>query len=245
MPIDCPQRDERLGWTGDAQAFCATASFHMETPAFYRKYLYDMKEDQKIYRGGVPHVVPDVLGQVQRIKNQSEDPVTKEGEWTTYGSCAWGDAACIIPWTLYKFYGDEILLAEQYPIMRDWVDYIFRVDEEQCGGSRLWSTGFHFADWLALDNPDKTSSFGGTDNTYVATAFYYYSAMLTAKAAYVLGIRQDARAYRQLAKEIKAAFRRKYFDSKGDLMVKPRQPWSWPYILSWRLSLPERRSQEN
>ena len=220
VPIDCPQRDERLGWTGDAQAFCATASFHMETPAFYRKYLYDMKEDQKIYRGGVPHVVPDVLGQVQRIKNQSEDPVTKEGEWTTYGSCAWGDAACIIPWTLYKFYGDEILLAEQYPIMRDWVDYIFRVDEEQCGGSRLWSTGFHFADWLALDNPDKTSSFGGTDNTYVATAFYYYSAMLTAKAAYVLGIRQDARAYRQLAKEIKAAFRRKYFDSKGDLMVK-------------------------
>ena len=74
-----PQRDERLGWTGDAQAFCATASFHMETPAFYRKYLYDMKEDQKIYREGVPHVVPDVLGQVQRIKNQSEDPVTKEG----------------------------------------------------------------------------------------------------------------------------------------------------------------------
>ena len=74
---------------------------------------------------------------------------------------------------------------------------------------------FPFADWLALDNPDKTSSFGGTDNTYVATAFYYYSVMLTAKAAYVLGIRQDARAYRQLAKEIKAAFRRKYFDSKG------------------------------
>ena len=88
-----------------------------------------------------------------------------------------GDAACIIPWTLYKFYGDEILLAEQYPVMRDWVDYIFRVDEEQCGGSRLWSTGFHFADWLALDNPDKTSCFGGTDNTYVATAFYYHSAM--------------------------------------------------------------------
>ena len=220
VPTDCPQRDERLGWTGDAQAFCATASFHMETPAFYRKYLYDMKEDQKIYRGGVPHVVPDVLGQVQRIKNQSKDPVTKEGEWTTYGSCAWGDAACIIPWTLYKFYGDEILLAEQYPVMRDWVDYIFRVDEEQCGGSRLWSTGFHFADWLALDNPDKTSCFGGTDNTYVATAFYYHSAMLTAKAAYVLGIRQDARAYRQLAKEIKAAFRQKYFDSKGDLTVK-------------------------
>ena len=131
-----------------------------------------------------------------------------------------GDAACIIPWTLYKFYGDEILLAEQYPVMRDWVDYILRVDEEQCGGKRLWSTGFHFADWLALDNPDKTSSFGGTDNTYVATAFYYYSALLTAKAAYVLGIRQDARDYRQLAREIKNAFRREYFSDRGELTVR-------------------------
>ena len=140
----------------------------METPAFYRKYLYDMKLDQKAYKGGVPHVVPDVLGQVQRIKNNGENPEIQDGEWTTYGSCAWGDAACIIPWTLYKFYGDEILLAEQYPVMRDWVDYILRVDEKQCGGKRLWSTGFHFADWLALDNPEKTSSFGGTDNTYVA-----------------------------------------------------------------------------
>lgn len=104
--------------------------------------------------------------------------------------------------------------------MRDWVDYILRVDEEQCGGKRLWSTGFHFADWLALDNPDKTSSFGGTDNTYVATAFYYYSALLTAKAAYVLGIRQDARDYRQLAREIKNAFRREYFSDRGELTVR-------------------------
>ena len=97
VPTDCPQRDERLGWTGDAQAFCATASFHMETPAFYRKYLYDMKLDQKAYKGGVPHVVPDVLGQVQRIKNNGENPEIQDGEWTTYGSCAWGDAGLYHP----------------------------------------------------------------------------------------------------------------------------------------------------
>lgn len=220
VPTDCPQRDERLGWTGDAQAFCAAASFHMETPAFYRKYLYDMRLDQQTYEGGVPHVVPDVLGQVQRKKGVKDILETPEGEWTTYGSCAWGDAACIIPWTLYKFYGDEYLLAEQYPLMRDWVDYIWRIDEKKCGGQRLWSTGFHFADWLALDNPDKTSCFGGTDTTYVATAFYYYSAVLAAKAAYVLGIGQDVRSYRELAGEIKKAFRRKYFDSHGELQVK-------------------------
>ena len=219
VPTDCPQRDERMGWTGDAQAFCTTASFHMETPAFYRKYIYDMRLDQRTYAGGVPHVVPDVLGQVQRGKS-GERSAGAEETWPTYGSCAWGDAACIIPWTLYKFYGDEILLAEQYPVMADWVDYIRRIDEEKCGGKRLWSTGFHFADWLALDNPDKSSCFGGTDNTYVATAFYYYSAMLAAKAAYVLGIRQDARNYRQLAREIKAAFRQKYFDSQGELTVQ-------------------------
>lgn len=219
VPTDCPQRDERMGWTGDAQAFCTTASFHMETPAFYRKYIYDMRLDQRTYAGGVPHVVPDVLGQVQRGKS-GERSAGAEETWPTYGSCAWGDAACIIPWTLYKFYGDEILLAEQYPVMADWVDYIRRIDEEKCGGKRLWSTGFHFADWLALDNPDKSSCFGGTDNTYVATAFYYYSAMLAAKAAYVLGIRQDSRNYRQLAREIKAAFRQKYFDSQGELTVQ-------------------------
>src|SRR5699024_118960 len=99
VPTDCPQRDERMGWTGDAQAFCTTASFHMETPAFYRKYIYDMRLDQRTYAGGVPHVVPDVLGQVQRGKS-GERSAGAEETWPTYGSCAWGDAACIIPWTL-------------------------------------------------------------------------------------------------------------------------------------------------
>lgn len=219
VPTDCPQRDERLGWTGDAQAFCATACFHMDTPAFYRKYLYDMKLDQAYYGGGVPHVVPDVLGQVQRVKNKGEDLRTPEGEWPAYGSCGWGDAACVIPWTLYRFYGDEILLAEQYPVMRDWVEYIRNVDKTQCGGSHIWDTGFHFADWLALDNPDKTSCFGGTDTALVATAFYYYSVKLTAKAAMVLGIGSEAQSYRALARDIKKAFQKRFFTEDGALTV--------------------------
>ena len=220
VPTDCPQRDERLGWTGDAQAFCGTASFHMETAAFYKKYLYDMRLAQRYYQGGVPHVVPDVLAQVQRKKNGGEDIRTQKGEWPTFGSCGWGDAAAVIPWTLYTFYGDEMLLAEQYPLMRDWVEYIRRIDREQCQDSHLWSAGFHFGDWLALDNPDKTSCFGGTDNTYVATAFYYWSVRLTAKAALVLGVREDAQEYRKLAGEIKKAFQKKYFDREGNLRIQ-------------------------
>lgn len=218
VPTDCPQRDERLGWTGDAQAFCGTACYHMESPAFYRKYLYDMKLDQWQYEGGVPHVVPDILGQVEKVKarREGEKEVQPElGQWTTYGSCAWGDAACIIPWTLYCFYGDEILLAEQYPVMRDWVEYIHRIDQSQCDGSHIWKVGFHFADWLSLDNPDKDSSFGGTNTSYVATAFYYYSVMLTAKAARVLGLAEDERTYKRLAREIKSAFRKTYFTPAG------------------------------
>ncbi len=215
VPTDCPQRDERLGWTGDAQAFCAAASFHMETPAFYRKYLYDMRLAQRYYEGGVPHVVPDVLAQVQRKKNGGEDISVKKGEWPTFGSCAWGDAAVILPWTLYCFYGDENLLAEQYPLMRDWVEYIRRIDKTECGDSHLWKAGFHFGDWLALDNPDKKSCFGGTDNTYVATAFYYWSVRITAKAALVLGVREDAETYRNLSEKIRKAFQNEYFDQQG------------------------------
>lgn len=178
-----------------------------------------MRLAQRYYEGGVPHVVPDVLAQVQRKKNGGEDISVKKGEWPTFGSCAWGDAAVILPWTLYCFYGDEILLAEQYPLMRDWVEYIRRIDKTECGDSHLWKAGFHFGDWLALDNPDKKSCFGGTDNTYVATAFYYWSVRITAKAALVLGVREDAETYRNLSEKIRKAFQNEYFDQQGRLSV--------------------------
>ena len=103
--------------------------------------------------------------------------------------------------------------------MRDWVDYIKSIDETKCENCHLWSTGFHFADWLALDNPDKTSCFGGTDNTYVATAFYYYSVKLTAKAALVLGLEAEAKEYKELAGKIKKAFRKQYFTESGNLTL--------------------------
>lgn len=212
VPTDCPQRDERMGWTGDAQVFCATASYNMETSAFYRKFLYDMRLEQRELGGAVPHVIPDVIGQVRRITHNEDSDFPA-------ASCAWADAATVIPWTNYLFYGDKSLLAEEYENMAAWTDYILQQDEERCGGRRLWACGFHFADWLALDNPDKSSSFGGTDPYYVASAYYYYSAWLTAKAAGVLGKDEDAARYGRLSEEVKEAFRKEYFSADGKLLI--------------------------
>ncbi len=195
VPTDCPQRDERMGWTGDAQVFSGTACFQMESAAFYAKYLYDMRMEQEKLGGAVPYVVP----------------MTFPGS----ASCAWSDAATIIPWNVFKFYGDKALLAAQYPLMRDWVEWIWRLDESR-GGRRVWDEGFQYADWLALDTKDGTPA-GGTDPYFIATAYYHYSTSLLAKAAAVLGHADDAARYEKLRQEIFDAFQREYFTPAGRL----------------------------
>lgn len=221
-PTDCPQRDERMGWTGDAQVFCSTASFNMYTPAFYEKYLYDMLFEQKQLSGAVPHVVPDILNRIRflmqsgKIKGYTADDADQT---EAAGSCAWGDAATIIPWTVYMFYGDKELLRKQYENMRLWVDYIHRIDEEKCGGQRLWKYGFHFADWLALDSSEEGSLFGGTDPYFIASVYYSVSAALTGRAAEILGYGEDAEKYAGLSREVKEAVCKEYFDKNGDLTI--------------------------
>lgn len=210
IPTDCPQRDERMGWTGDAQVFCPTASYNMYTPAFYRKYLINMRAEQSMHSGAVPHVVPDVINAMNRRRQQDDPTYVIPNE---FGSCAWGDAATVIPWTLYQFFGDLSLLKETYPGMKAWVDWIHSQDVNNCHESHLWSCGFHFADWLALDNPDPNSCFGGTENTYIATAYYFRSAELTAKAAHALGYAEDHAYYASLAEQIRQAFQDHYFTS--------------------------------
>lgn len=132
VPTDCPQRDERMGWTGDAQVFSGTACFNMDTYAFYTKFLCDLALEQCALCGSVPFVVP-MAG--------------NEGN----GSTAWGDAATIIPWNVYIHYGDRAILERQFQSMKAWVEYV-RSEDEKSGGRYLWTTGFHFADWLALDS---------------------------------------------------------------------------------------------
>lgn len=201
VPTDCPQRDERMGWTGDAQAFCGTASFNMDTAAFYAKYLHDMMLEQEAQDGAVPHVVPVIKKDGTPLLGSS--------------SCAWADAAAIVPWTSYVYTGDKELLKEEYPAMKMWADWLCREDENN-GNKRLWMTGFHFADWLSLDNyKDPKSCLGGTDCYYIASAFYAYSTRLTAKAAAVLGYEEDAAFYSRRSEEVREAFVREFFTPTG------------------------------
>jgi len=205
VPTDCPQRDERLGWTGDTQVFSGTASFFTNTAAFYNKFMKDLREEQKLIGGSIPLIIP-------RVRNQRE---IGEG----HGSSAWGDVATVLPWTVYLYFGDKSMLAKHYDAMKDWVNYITRQDEAD-GGKRLWQTGMHIADWLALDNPDPTDIFsGGTDQYYIASAYYYYSVRLTADAAEALGKIEDANYYRKLQKEIREAFCKEYLTPNGKLAV--------------------------
>ncbi|MHA7963250.1 family 78 glycoside hydrolase catalytic domain [Paenibacillus sp. CAU 1782] len=207
VPTDCPQRDERMGWTGDAQAFVRTASYLMNTAPFFTKWLRDLQADQ-MPEGGVPFYIPNL-----------KESYSIESNWgeTHHSSAAWGDAATICPWTIYEMYGDNRLLAQQYQSMKKWVAYIYA----QGDNPYLWNTGFHYGDWLALDS-DKggwEANFGATDRHYVATAFYAYSTSLVQKAAAALGYNEDAEYYQTLHGHIVQAFRNEYVASDGSLTV--------------------------
>ncbi len=194
-PTDCPQRDERMGWTGDAQVFCPTAVMNTDCDAFYRKYLYDLAVEQK-REGYVPVVVPFIL----RGTGLWEMPTT-----------GWGDAATLMPWYLYLYYGDHALLEAQYESMRSWVEYMRAQDTE---GKNLYG-GFHIGDWVAQDTRDPDNLFGLTPTGLLATAYYALSSEVVSKAAAVLGKQEDAKEYAALAENIREAFRQQYVSPAG------------------------------
>lgn len=198
IPTDCPQRDERMGWTADTQVFSGTACFNMDSYNFLRKFSHDLYETQKEY-GHVTAVVPAF---------HENGPTCS----------VWGDAATIVPWNLYLYYGDVNILKEQFESMRQWVDYIKNIDEST-GGRRFWDVGFHFGDWLALDGEGDDSFKGATEDGYIATAYYYNSASIVAKAAKILGKDEEAAYYSTLADEIKAALQAEYFTANGRLAL--------------------------
>ena len=199
VPTDCPQRDERLGWTGDAQAFAPTACYNMDARAFFDKYLHDLRVAQEALGGSVPHFAP-LVG-------------TKDG-----GSSVWGDAATFIPAVLYEYFGDEEMLETYYPMMKDWVDYITAGDVKR-GQRYLFDFDFTFGDWLALDGMTDQSMKGGTDDAYVSSCYYYASAKKVAKAARVLKKDEDAKAYEALAGHIRQAILDEYFTATGRLAI--------------------------
>lgn len=206
VPTDCPQRDERLGWTGDAQMFIRTASYLYNVAPFFTKWLADLEADQ-LDDGSVPFVVPNIL-------ESQVAPETKE-EMEPYSSAAWGDAAVICPWVIYTTYRDKKILENQYESMKKWIYYI----KNQGDNPFLWNTGFHFGDWLALD-AQEDSYIGATNREYIATAFYAYSTDIVKKTAKVLGKERDYIEFDRLHKDIKVAFNSEFVDVNNGIKVR-------------------------
>jgi len=200
VPTDCPQRDERLGWTGDAQIFVGTACYLMQAFPFFTKWLRDLEADQRA-DGAVSNVVPNV------IKDQGEiDGVIG----SSFGSSAWGDAATIVPWTLYRYYGDVQILREQYISMQRWVEFI----RSQATDGVIWEKNFSFGDWVALDAKEG-SYFGATPTPLISTAFFALSTQILCKSARLLGKFEDERQYSDLYVNIRRAFQERFMKEEG------------------------------
>jgi alpha-L-rhamnosidase len=198
VPTDCPQRDERLGWTGDAQVFARTASFNHDSAGFYTKWLKDLALDQEV-DGAVPFVIPNVLSHE-----------TRQGEAASAG---WADAAVVVPWTVYQAYGDRRILEEQYPSMRAWVEYMRR----QAGENYIWSSGFSFGDWLAFATTKADYPGATTDKDLIQTAYFARSTALLVRTAQVLGKMEDAAGYAELEEKIRSAFQKEFVTPNGRL----------------------------
>jgi alpha-L-rhamnosidase len=194
VPTDCPQRDERMGWTGDAQVFSATASYIYNTAGFYTKWMKDVAADQ-LPDGKVPHVIPDVL---------------KGGG----GSTAWADVSLIVPWTTYLAYGDKRILEVQYPSMVKWVEYM----KNRAGDDYLWTGDAHFGDWLAFASTRSDYTGATTEKDLIATAYYSYSSGLLSKIAKIIGNTADTDKYAKLSENIKKAFVNEFVAPSGRLV---------------------------
>ena len=188
IPTDCPQRDERLGWTGDAQIFCKTAAITYDVRKFFDKWLADLRTEQR-EDGAIFGTCPEIYGMHRREHSRI--------------SAGWGDVATVVPWTLYELYGDKKILEDNFDMMRRWVEYMHSAGSEEY----LWIGGFHYGDWLAMDAGGDTYE-GATSKDLIASAFFAYSTQLLVKAGEALD--RDMSEYKVLYKNIVTAFRNRF-----------------------------------
>jgi len=207
VPTDCPQRDERLGWTGDAQVFARTACFNADVAAFYTKWLADVAADQQP-SGAVPHVIPNVLSLG-----------AKEGGSASAG---WADAAVIVPWTVYLCYGDTRILEQQYDSMKAWVDYM----AGRAGETYFWNTDFTFGDWLAFNTTRSDYPGATTDKDLACQAYFARSTDLLQRTAKILGKKGDARKYGRLLEKIKKVFQDEFVTPNARLSSNTQTAYS-------------------
>jgi alpha-L-rhamnosidase len=210
VPTDCPQRDERLGWTGDIQVFSPTATFLFDSAGFLTNWLADLAVEQQ-KDGSVPFVVPDVI--------RRPGPAT----------AAWGDAATIVPWVIYQRTGDLAVLARQLPSMRAWVDRM----AELAGDDLLWAGGFQFGDWLDPDAPPDKPAQAKADPDVIATAHFARSAEILSRAAELVGDAEQAREYGDLAARVRAAFAAEYTTEGGRVLSDATTTYA--LALQWAL----------
>ncbi len=196
LPTDCPQRDERLGWTGDIQIFAPTAAFLYDSDAFLASWLVDLALEQEHTDGSVAFTVPDVLD---------------SGRIPT---AAWGDAATVLPSVLHERFGDREVLARQYPSMRAWTDHVLGL----AGERHLWEGGYQWGDWVDPDAPADDPARAKTDPDLVASAFLYRSSVLASLAAAELGRDDEARRYRAAADQVRAAWLTEYVTPAGRIV---------------------------
>ncbi|MBP3919792.1 MAG: family 78 glycoside hydrolase catalytic domain [Clostridia bacterium] len=189
VPTDCPQRDERLGWTGDAQVFCRTAAYNYDVNRFFHKWLGDLALDQAP-DGRVAQIIPAL--------------------WDPDGAFAWGDAATVCPWEIYRAYGDITILEQQYESMKKWCDYVYHKGD----GPDAWGGGGQYGDWLGLD-AEEGSYRGATNDLLLGTVFLAYECDLVIKAAKALGRHEDVAAYTERRELVAKAFRDTFIGEDG------------------------------
>jgi len=197
LPTDCPQRDERLGWTGDINAFCGTAAFNYDIRAFMKKWLNDLRNDQKA-DGKIPHVAPDVL----------------RGENDSSTSAMWCDAITMVPWTLYNAYGDLSYLKDNFSAMKKFISA-----REANMTDGIIDKGFEWGDWLALDQ-ERTSCetfIGRTDIYYITNVFHVATLKIVAETAKLLGEKSEAKLYKAKYERLLKRVREEYFTAGGRL----------------------------
>ena len=225
VPTDCPQRDERLGWTGDAQVFVPTSCFLRDVPAFWTKWARDVADAQQP-DGSVPCVVP-MPGTYEAVTSEQGGV---SGPWHD-GGPAWADAVLICPWTLYRRYGDVRVLQENYGVFKDYLDYLENTarDNMRCDeGAEYWRG---FGDWLALDGSGQTT--GGTPTELIGTAFYAHCADLMSRIARATGNAEDETRYRELFESVARTFCERFVTPAGRLSP----PYQTPYVLALHFNL--------
>lgn len=197
VPTDCPQRDERLGWTGDINAFAPTASYLYDVRGVLGSWLQDLAAEQA-EKGFVPWVVPDALAQ----------PSTP--------TALWSDVAVSLPWQLYQEYGDQDILRDSYDSMTTFIRQVAALLDD----AGLWSTGFQFGDWLDPDAPANNPAAAKTDRHLVASAFLCKTTREMAATADLLAYSEDAEEFAALANHVHTAFRREYVTASGRLVTE-------------------------